>query len=123
MSGVQLAPAALALVGFCVAAETVQQLSFKAGAARAGAAETFAAGVARQPLVWLGAAIWVVESIAWVLALQRAPLSVAYPVMTLSYAAVPLAGAALLNERLSRRQLVGAGLIFCGVLSVAASGL
>lgn len=118
-----LLPAALGLLAFCVGAETVQQVSFKAGAERAGAAASFAAGVALQPLIWLGAAIWVVESIAWVLVLQRTPLSVAYPIMTLSYATVPLAGVVLLRERMSKRQLVGAGLIFCGVVCVAVSGL
>jgi drug/metabolite transporter (DMT)-like permease len=64
----------------------------------------------------------VVESIAWVLVLQRSPLSMAFPVMTLSYATVPLAGLVLLRERMTRRQMLGAGLIFSGVLLVAVSG-
>jgi len=123
MTGAKLLPLALALLAFCVLAETVQQLSFKIGAQRANAAASFASGVALQPMIWLGAAIWVVESIAWVQVLQRTPLSLAYPIMTLSYATVPLAGVALLREQMTARQLVGAGLIFGGVLCVAAAGL
>src|SRR4051812_34361520 len=114
---------ALGLLAFCVAAETVQQVSFKAAAnaARRSAASRF--GFARQPLVWLGAAIWVVESIAWVRVLQTMPISQAFPVMTLSYAAVPLAGVFLLRERMSPRQMLGAGLIFAGVACVAWAGV
>jgi undecaprenyl phosphate-alpha-L-ara4N flippase subunit ArnE len=129
MTPAHLAIPALGLLAFCVAAETVQQISFKLGADRAGQANRqgggpgFARGVALEPLIWAGAALWVVESIAWVLVLQRAPLSLAYPVMTLTYACVPLAGLLLLHETLSARQKLGAALIFTGVVCVGASGL
>ena len=118
-----LTPPALALLGFCILAETIQQLSFKRGADRAADAPRFLAGVAAQPLIWAGAAIWAVESVAWVLVLRTTPLSLAYPVMTLSYAAIPLASVLVLKERMSRRQIAGIVLIFVGVASVAASGL
>jgi drug/metabolite transporter (DMT)-like permease len=118
-----LVPRALGLLAFCIAAEAVQQLSFKVGADRAGQASGFVGNVLRQPLVWLGVAIWAIESIAWVMVLQTTPLSLAYPVMTLSYAAVPLAGVLVLKEKMSRRQWAGAALIFAGVVCVAASGL
>jgi len=110
------APVAVGLIGFCILAETVQQLSFKSGSGRADAA---ARG---QPLIWAGVGIWVVESIAWVLVLQRLPLSFAYPLMTLTYATVPVAALVLLGERMSRRQMAGAGLIFTGVMLVGLGG-
>lgn len=122
MMAAKLVPAALGLLAFCIVAETAQQLSFKVGSGRAEAAASFARGVIGQPLIWLGALIWVVESIAWVLVLQKSPLSMAYPVMTLTYATVPLAGLVLLRERMSRRQMLGAALIFAGVLIVGVAG-
>jgi undecaprenyl phosphate-alpha-L-ara4N flippase subunit ArnE len=122
MMAAKLVPAALALLAFCIVAETVQQLSFKAGSARAEGAPGFVRGVIGQPLIWLGVGLWVVESIAWVLVLQKSPISMAYPVMTLTYATVPLAGLVLLRERMSRRQMLGAALIFAGVLIVAVAG-
>ena len=79
--------------------------------------------MARQPLIGLGIALWCVESVAWVLVLRHTPLSLAYPIMTLSYAAVPLAGVLLLRERLSRRQWAGAASIFAGVVCVGLSAL
>jgi undecaprenyl phosphate-alpha-L-ara4N flippase subunit ArnE len=117
MTAARLVPVVAGLLAFCVAAETVQQISFKRGASDGPSA----AGLALQPLIWLGVLLWVVESIAWVLVLQRAPLSLAYPIMTLSYATVPLAGVLLLKEALSPRQLAGAALIFGGVLCVGLS--
>lgn len=120
---VHLLPQALGLLAFCVAAETVQQISFKLGADRAGQAAGFVRGVALEPLIWAGVALWAVESIAWVLVLERAPLSLAYPVMTLTYACVPLAGLVMLRETMSARQKLGAALIFAGVLCVGVSGL
>lgn len=122
MTAAILVPSALGLLAFCIAGETVQQLSFKVGSGRAEARDSFVRGVLSEPLIWLGVAIWVVESIAWVLVLQRAPISMAYPIMTLTYAAVPLAGVLLLKEKMSRRQMLGAALIFGGVVLVGASG-
>ena len=103
-----LHPAVIGLLVFCILAEIAYQVSFKLGAGRAGRDGGPLVGVAVQPLVWLGIVIWSVEAVVWVLVLQRAPLSLAYPVMTLNYAAVPLAGVILLRERLSRSQIAGA---------------
>ncbi len=60
-----------------------------------------------RPLLWAGLALWAVELAAWVLTLQRLPLEVAFPLMALSYAAVPLAAHLFLRERLDRRQWAG----------------
>jgi len=122
VTAARLVPTALALLAFCIAAETVQQLAFKAGTARAEAAPGFVRGVALQPLIWLGLVLWAIESIAWVHVLQRAPLSMAYPVMTATYATVPLAGLVLLKEKMTLRQKLGALLIFGGVICVGVSG-
>ena len=122
MSGPSLGRAALALLAFCISAETVQQVSFKTAANAGRQTKSSALRLARHPLVWLGAGIWVVESIAWVQVLERAPLSLAFPIMTLSYAAVPVAGVLLLGERMSARQVLGASLIFLGVACVGIAG-
>lgn len=122
MTAAKLVPMALGLLAFCVTAETLQQFSFKVGSGRAEGAASFVKGVLAQPLIWLGIALWVIESIAWVLVLQKAPISMAYPLMTATYATVPLVGLLLLRERMSRRQMAGAALIFAGVLLVGLSG-
>jgi len=122
MTAAKLVPAALMLLAFCVTAETIQQLAFKVGAERAEGAQGFVRRVLLQPLIWFGLALWVVESIAWVNVLQRAPLSMAFPLMTATYATVPVAGLLLLREKMTNRQKLGAGLIFAGVVCVGISG-
>jgi drug/metabolite transporter (DMT)-like permease len=116
-----LTPVVLELLAFCVTAETVQQISFKLGSTRPTTSRTFYAGIVGQPLIWLGVALWVVESMAWIHVLQRAPLSLAYPIMTLTYVGVPLAGMLLLKERMTPRQILGGALIALGVACVALS--
>ncbi len=114
---------ALGLLAFCVMAESVQQTCFKAGSNRAGADRNPVVDALTQPLVWAGIAIWAMETVAWIFVLQRAPLSLAYPVMTLTYVGAPLAGMLVLGEQLGRRQMAGAALVAGGVLCVAFSGL
>lgn len=110
----------LALLGFCIFAEAIQQLCFRVGAARTGPHGEPTAPF-MQPLIWAGAGIWCIESVAWLLALGRAPLTLAYPIMSLTYVATPLAGIVVLRERLTRRQFLGAFLILAGVVCVAAA--
>jgi len=118
-----LTPVVLGLLAFCVIAETIQQISFKLGSTRpTPEGGGFYAGILAQPLIWLGVALWVIESIAWIQVLQRAPLSLAYPIMTLTYVGVPLAGLLLLRETMTPRQMLGGGLIAVGVACVALSG-
>ena len=119
-SGLTLA--SLALLAFCVASETGQQLCFKAGTNRIPGNRGAVRGALAQPLIWAGVAIWVVEVFAWILVLQRMPLSVAYPVMALVYVGVPVCSVLFLNEKMTLTQFGGAGLIAVGVLCVALSG-
>lgn len=113
----------LALLAFCIVTEVARELSFKTAALGAQSASSYALGLAAQPLLWAGIFFWAVEVIAWIAVLQHTQLSIAYAIMTLTYAAMPVAGALLLKERLTRSQTLGAGLVAAGVLCVAASGL
>lgn len=123
MNAAALTPAAAGLLAFCILAETLQQVSFKVGVARTDRRPQWLLAVLTEPLVWAGVGLWVVESIAWVLVLQKLPLSVAYPLMTATYATVPLAGFLVLGERMSWRRIGGAVLIFVGVALVGLAGI
>ena len=54
-------------------------------------------------------------SVVWSLAIERTPLTVAYPFMALSFALVPLVSVVLFREGLSVLQLFGIFLIVVGV--------
>lgn len=68
-----------------------------------------------DPLVVTVLVFAVAASVCWSLALQRMPLTIAYPFMALSFALVPLASVLFLRENLSWLQVVGIALIILGV--------
>jgi drug/metabolite transporter (DMT)-like permease len=109
------------LLAGCILAETISHTAFKVVANRAQAERLFHSVVV-QPLLWAAIALSVVEAGAWLIVLHHAPLAIAFPVMCLTYACVPLAGALFLNEKMARRQLAGVLLVFVGVLAVSLSG-
>lgn len=121
MSGA-LTPWTLGLILFCVLAEAATQLNFKA-ASDAARPESPVLSLFAQPLLWVGILIWAIEVVVWLLVLERAPLAIAFPIMTLTYAATPLAAWFVLRERLGRGQALGAGLVAFGVLIVSLSDM
>jgi multidrug transporter EmrE-like cation transporter len=106
------------LIGFCVIAEAAREVCFKQ------AANNTAFGKAiMKPWTWLGIVFWGIELVAWTLVLEQVPLSIAFPLMAISYIAIVLAGALILKEQVNIRHAIGALLITAGVACVGATGL
>lgn len=63
-----------------------------------------------RPLTMAGLFIYVAATLVWLLVLSRVPLSVAYPMMSMSYLLVVILSATLLRERVDWR-LAAAGLL------------
>src|SRR5579884_3591720 len=100
----------LLLIPFCVVTETLSVLCFKRGINEDenNPVDTgFLAMVLTRPLFWLGIVFWAVELVAWVVVLEHTPLSIAFPLMSLVYCTVPLAGNLFLKEPLPPRQWLG----------------
>lgn len=112
----------LSLILFCVVAEVGSQLNFKAAAGALDRSRPVTS-LLRQALLWLGILLWAVEVVAWLDVLAHAPLTVAYPVMMLTYAATPLMAALALNERFTRRHALGAALVASGALAISLADL
>lgn len=115
-------PFALLLLAFCVTAETLCDVGYKHSTDVAAKSVGFALALASSPLFWATLALSACEIVAWVLVLQHTPLAAAYPVMTLTYAAVPIAGLLILHERMTRKQMIGALLVAVGVATTTLSG-
>jgi undecaprenyl phosphate-alpha-L-ara4N flippase subunit ArnE len=113
----------LGLLAFCIVTEIGRELCFKAASDGAEGRPAYVVGLAVQPTLWAGIAFWFVEMVAWVLVLETTPLSLAFPIMTLTYAGVPLASTLILKERLTPIQIAGAALVAAGVTCVGLSGL
>ncbi len=106
-----------AIIAFCVLAETGRELCFKHGAASA-LLETL-----QKPVIWLGIVFWAVELVMWTRVLEQVALSVAFPLMALSYAAIAFAGAVIFKETINLRHALGIVLVTAGVVCVGATGL
>lgn len=104
------------------------QLLLKAGTNSIGAFEFSAANVvpvgtkiATQPYILAGIGCYVVSVVVWILALSRAEVSVAYPMLSIGYVVNALAAWYLFGEAVTPARLLGIGIIVLGVFIVARS--
>ena len=107
----------------CVLAIAGGQILFKLVA---GALHDGGTSLRLETLALLAVALvlYAAATLLWLVVLQYAPLSRAYPYMALSFVLVPAAGWFLFREELAGGQLLGIGRILAGVvLSVGAPGL
>lgn len=68
-----------------------------------------------NPFVFIGAALFVSSSVSWLLALSKAPLSYAYPLLSIGYVVVSLLSWWIFNDSLSAVRLLGLSTIVGGV--------
>src|SRR5258708_16982198 len=97
------------LIGFCVFAEGAREVCLKQAANHTALFKAM-----MKPMTWLGVLFWGIELVAWTLVLEHVPLSIAFPLMALTYITIVLAGAWILKEPINIRHAVGACLITAG---------
>ncbi|MBS1167874.1 MAG: Permease of the drug/metabolite transporter superfamily [Proteobacteria bacterium] len=107
------------VIGFCIVTETGREVCFKLAARK----YAFGVKVFVNPITALGVVFWSVELVAWCWVLGAAPLSIAFPLMSASYATIALAGAALFGERINGRHALGIAMVIIGVATVGSAGL
>jgi small multidrug resistance pump len=90
------------------------QITLKSGAERA----TTLAAQFFDPLTIVGFAIYVIAALLYIVALKEIPVSVAFPSVAASYAAVAVLGHLLWNEPFGWQQLSGLVLIGGGILLI-----
>ena len=73
---------------------------------------------ATSPWVLLGLVVFGVSAVAWLTALSRVPLSVAYPFNALGYLVILTASILVLHERANVLTCVGSLLVVSGLLIV-----
>jgi drug/metabolite transporter (DMT)-like permease len=74
----------------------------------------------RSPTIWGGVLLHVVEFGVWLEILGRLPLSIAFPLESVSYVVVLLATRTFLREIISVRRWLGVGLICAGIVVLGA---
>jgi multidrug transporter EmrE-like cation transporter len=75
----------------------------------------------RSPPFWVGMFCYAASLCVWLAALSRAPVSIAYPMLSIGYIVVAFASVAWLGETLSLTKILGIVLICVGVVLVSRS--
>jgi undecaprenyl phosphate-alpha-L-ara4N flippase subunit ArnE len=103
------------------------QLCLKAGMDRVGALSAGGIGsiiqtglrVVTTPLVFAGLALYGIGALTWLMVLSKLDLSLAYPMLALTYILIPLAARFILGEQVPALRWLGVGIIFIGVAVVS----
>ena len=115
--------ASLGLVLFAVIAAATGQVMLKHGMQIASARAADSGGslvlrAATSPWVLLGLVVFGVSAIAWLGALSKLPLSVAYPFNAVGYLVILLASIIVLHERANVLTWVGSLMVVSGLVLV-----
>jgi drug/metabolite transporter (DMT)-like permease len=78
--------------------------------------------IATNPFIWIGMIGFVGGSVFWLSVISRVPLSLAYPMLSLSYVIVVIESWIFLNEGLHPLRVIGSLVIVAGVVIVSLSG-
>jgi drug/metabolite transporter (DMT)-like permease len=118
--------ASIALLLFAVSSAATGQLMLKHGMqiATARAAKpggSLLVSAATSPWILFGLAVFGISAIAWLAALSRVPLSVAYPFNALGYLVILTASILVLHERANVLTWAGSVLVVSGLLIVVLS--
>lgn len=68
-----------------------------------------------SPLIFLGLAAYAFSAVIWLFVLQKFPLSVAYPALSLTYIAIVLISLYIFKEPLTTFKIIGVFFIILGV--------
>lgn len=74
-----------------------------------------------SPSIWLGFGGFIGGTVFWLGVISRAPLSLAYPILAMSYFVVVIEAWLILGEPLTWQLLLGVAIIFVGVVIVGLS--
>jgi multidrug transporter EmrE-like cation transporter len=119
----------LALLLISVTFAVAGQLTLKSAMdriGRIGSAQLSEAGdtllrAAKEPRLWLGLILFGVSALFWLVVLSRVPLSVAYPIVGISYILIVLFAKVFLNEEVPPLRWVGVIVVAMGIAIIGLS--
>lgn len=115
----------LVSVTFSVAGQLTLKAAMKR-VGRIGTAQFQAAGdtiarAAREPLLWVGLGLFGISALFWLVVLSRVRLSVAYPLVGVSYVFVVLFSRYLLHEKVPGLRWLGVFVVALGIAIIGFS--
>lgn len=119
----------IALLVVSVAFATAGQLTLKAAMetiGRIGTAQVSEAGqtlarAVREPLLWVGLALFGISALFWLVVLSRVDLSLAYPFVGISYVVVVALGRFFFHEHVPPLRWIGVSVIAVGIALIGIS--
>lgn len=119
---------ALLLLIPAILLSTTGELLFKIGMNRVGSFEFAPAAIRAvlprilfNPFIWVGFVGFGLGAVFWLAVLSRVPLSLAYPILALSYFVVVIEAWLFLHERVTWKRLLGVAVLVVGVVIVGLS--
>jgi multidrug transporter EmrE-like cation transporter len=112
-------------VSFAVAGQvTLKSAMNRIG--RIGSAQVSEAGdtllrAAKEPLLWVGLIFFGISALFWLVVLSRVPLSVAYPIVGISYILIVLFARIFLNEHVPTVRWLGVIVVALGIAIIGIS--
>lgn len=79
------------------------------------------ARAAKEPRLWAGLTLFGISAVFWLVVLSRVPLSVAYPVVGISYVVVVAISRFFLHEQVPALRWVGAAIVATGIAIIGLS--
>ena len=116
-----MTPFLVLLFALSVTCDTAGQLCFKIAGQESGHSDSLLSHLRHtlgKTTLWAGLLIYAVQVVVWLMILERAPLSVAFPVASLSYCSVTVVSSVVLGEKVKARRWIGITLITAGVIVV-----
>ncbi len=77
--------------------------------------------LSKSPQFWAGMVCYAASVCVWLAALSKAPVSTAYPMLSLGYVAVAVVSVTWLGESMTLPKVLGIALICAGVILVSRS--
>ncbi len=74
-----------------------------------------------KPVIMIGLAMYAFSALLWILVLSNTDVSYAYPFLSLGYVLVAFLGYFMLNEKITKKRIIGISVIIIGVLIVGYS--
>lgn len=113
-------------LALAIVLDTVGQLLWKRAAARLPESlspDVLLGALLRDPLPLVVLGVFALQLVNWLLVLERADLSYAQPITSLSYVSVVFLSVWLLGERLDAVRLIGVSLVLLGVGLIGADAV
>lgn len=99
------------------------QVAFKFATRSIPEGETNPLRLLLNPIILAALSLYGVGALLWILVLKRFPLSVAYPVLSITYIFVMIAAALFFQEQITIQKVAGAVIIMIGIFVLSRGGM